>query len=148
MSKNRGRHLPPPGLGCTCGAGSRGQARGSVVQGDSGSTPLLNPGQILDYSCSGLMNPFVNPTLIRQMIDRFYESKKLIVIPRFRGRRGHPILFSSRLFSEILNALLDQGAKSVVHAHRDETLEIETEDEGIIIEIDTPEEYRQHGGRE
>lgn len=93
-------------------------------------------------------HPFVNPTLTRQMIDRFYESKQLIVIPRFRGRRGHPVLFSSRLFSEILNAPLDQGAKSVVHAHRDETLEIETEDEGIIIDIDTPEEYRQHGGRE
>jgi hypothetical protein len=32
----------------------------------------------------------------------------------------------------------------VVNAHRDETLEIETEDKGITLDIDTPELYRQH----
>ena len=31
-----------------------------------------------------------------------------------------------------------------MHAHRDETLEIDTEDEGVTIDIDTPEEYRKH----
>jgi molybdenum cofactor cytidylyltransferase len=80
------------------------------------------------------------------MIDRFYESKKLIVIPTHKGKRGHPVLLSSRLFSELLNAPLDQGAKAVVRAHRDETLELETDDEGVIIDIDTPDEYRQNVG--
>lgn len=93
-------------------------------------------------------HPFLNPTLVDHMIDRFYESKKLILVPRYRGRRGHPVLFSSRLFSELLSTPLDQGAKAVVHAHRDETLEIETDDEGVTIDIDTPEDYRQHVGRE
>jgi molybdenum cofactor cytidylyltransferase len=65
-------------------------------------------------------------------------------VPRYQGRRGHPVIFSSALFAELLAAPLDQGAKTVVHAHRDETLEIDTEDEGVTIDIDTPEEYRQH----
>jgi len=89
-------------------------------------------------------HPFLSPTLVNEMIDRFYESKKLIVVPRYRGRRGHPVIFSSRLFSELLGAPSDQGAKAVVRAHRDETLEIATEDRGVIVDIDTPEEYRQH----
>ena len=88
-------------------------------------------------------HPYINPTLVNLMIDRFYETKKLIVVPRHRGRRGHPVIFSRALFSELLDAPLDQGAKAVVHAHRKDTLEIETEDEGITIDIDTPEEYRQ-----
>jgi len=93
-------------------------------------------------------HPFLNPALVDEMIDRFYESKKLIVVPRYRGRRGHPVIFSSRLFAELLGAPPDQGAKAVVRAHRDETLEIATEDRGVIVDIDTPEEYRQHVGRE
>ncbi|MGH7772061.1 MAG: nucleotidyltransferase family protein [Candidatus Binatia bacterium] len=93
-------------------------------------------------------HPFLSAALVDHMIDRFYESKKLIVLPRYKGRRGHPVIFSSRLFPELLSTPLEQGAKAVVHAHRDETLEIETEEEGIAIDIDTPEEYRQHVGRE
>ena len=92
-------------------------------------------------------HPFISPTLVDHMIDRFYETKKLIVIPRCGGRRGHPVIFSSRLFSELLSAPLEKGAKVVVHAHRDETLEIETDFAGITIDIDTPEEYRRYLGR-
>jgi len=89
-------------------------------------------------------HPYINAALVNLMIDRFYETKKLIVVPRYRGRRGHPVIFSSSLFAELLTAPVDQGAKTVVHAHRDQTLEIDTEDEGVTIDIDTPEEYQQH----
>ena len=92
-------------------------------------------------------HPFISPALVDHMIDRFYETKKLIVIPRCGGRRGHPVIFSSRLFPELLSAPLEKGAKIVVHAHRDETLEIETDFAGVTIDIDTPEEYRQYLGR-
>lgn len=93
-------------------------------------------------------HPFLNPMLADKMIERFYESKKLIVLPRYQGRRGHPVIFSRQLFRELLEAPVDQGAKVVVHAHREETLEIETDDEGVTVDIDTPEEYRQHARRE
>jgi molybdenum cofactor cytidylyltransferase len=68
----------------------------------------------------------------------------LIVVPRYRGKRGHPVIFSRDLFEELLNAPVDQGAKAVVNAHRRETLEIEWQDEGITLDIDTPDLYRQH----
>lgn len=89
-------------------------------------------------------HPFLNPELVRRMIDRFYESRKSIVVPTHQGRRGHPVIFSSRLFGELRNAPLDQGAKSVVRAHAADTLEIETDDAGITYDIDTPEDYRRH----
>ncbi|MGH7830665.1 MAG: nucleotidyltransferase family protein [Candidatus Binatia bacterium] len=93
-------------------------------------------------------HPFLNPKLVDEMIELFYGSRKLIVVPRYEGRRGHPVLFSRELFPELLNAPLDAGAKEVVHAHRSDTLEMETEDEGVIRDIDTPEEYHCYiGGR-
>jgi len=89
-------------------------------------------------------HPYINVDLVNLMIDRFYETKPLIVVPRYRGRRGHPVIFSRALFAELLAAPLDQGAKTVVHAHRDQTLEIDTDDAGVTVDIDTPEEYRKH----
>jgi molybdenum cofactor cytidylyltransferase len=89
-------------------------------------------------------HPYINAALVNLMIERFYETKKLIVVPRYENRRGHPVIFSKALFGELLATPLDQGAKAVVHAHRDDTLEIVTNDEGAIIDIDTPEEYRTH----
>lgn len=89
-------------------------------------------------------HPYLNPDLVKRMIEKFYRSKKLIVVPKWKGRRGHPVIFSRRLFGELLSAPLDEGAKSVVHAHAADTLEIETNEEGITFDIDTPEDYRRH----
>jgi molybdenum cofactor cytidylyltransferase len=102
-----------------------------------------------DNHCDAILvhlvdHPYLQPSLVDEMIRRFYESKKLIVVPTCRGKRGHPVIFSRKLFDELLSAPLDQGAKAVVNAHRDETLEIETDQEGITVDIDTPELYRQH----
>jgi molybdenum cofactor cytidylyltransferase len=91
-------------------------------------------------------HPFIDARFVDRMIDAFYASKKLIVVPLCRGRRGHPAIFSRGLFGELLAAPLDQGAKTVVRAHAADTLEMETDDEGIICDIDTPEDYRQHVG--
>ena len=102
-----------------------------------------------DPDCDGMLvhlvdHPYIDASLVDRMIRQFYESKKNIVVPRCRGKRGHPVLFSRRLFGELLDAPMDQGAKAVVNAHGDATLEIETDDEGIAVDIDTPELYRQH----
>ena len=89
-------------------------------------------------------HPFIESRLVDRMIERFRAEKKLIVVPRFNGRRGHPVLFSSKLFPEFLAASLDTGAKPVVRGHPEETLELDTEEAGILVDIDTPEEYRKH----
>lgn len=89
-------------------------------------------------------HPYINPSLVDKMIDRFYESNKLIVVPTYKGKRGHPVLLSAKLFPELLAAPLDQGAKAVVRTHSKDTLELDTDDEGILIDIDTPDEYQKH----
>ena len=99
--------------------------------------------------CDGVMihlvdHPYIDPKLVSLMLQRFDESKFSIVVPRHQGKRGHPVIFSRALFYDLLEAPLDQGAKAVVNAHRPDTLEIDTEDVGITLDIDTPELYRQH----
>jgi molybdenum cofactor cytidylyltransferase len=102
-----------------------------------------------DPDCDGILvhlvdHPYIDPGLIEEMIRRFDQTKRKIIVPKFRGKRGHPVIFSRELFSELLSAPMDQGAKAVVNAHLAETLEIDTEEEGIAVDIDTPELYQQH----
>ena len=89
-------------------------------------------------------HPYINPALVDRMIESFYASQKLIVLPRYHSRRGHPVIFSASLFGELLQAPLNEGAKAVVNAHRQDTLELETDEAGVTIDIDTPDEYRHH----
>ncbi|MDH3442990.1 MAG: nucleotidyltransferase family protein [Deltaproteobacteria bacterium] len=102
-----------------------------------------------EKNCSGMLvhlvdHPYISASLVNMLIRRFEEEGRLITVPRFHGKRGHPVIFASSLFKELLNAPQEQGAKAVVNAHRDETLEVETENEGITLDIDTPELYREH----
>jgi len=102
-----------------------------------------------DADCDGMLvhlvdHPYIDASLVDRMIQQFYESKKDIIVPRCHGKRGHPVLFSRALFGELLDAPMDQGAKAVVNAHGNGTLEIETDEKGITVDIDTPELYRQH----
>jgi molybdenum cofactor cytidylyltransferase len=102
-----------------------------------------------DDRCLGMLvhlvdHPFIDAALVDALIKNFLETKMLIVVPRYKGKRGHPVIFSRQLFEELLDAPVDQGAKAVVNAHRQDTLEIEWQDEGITLDIDTPELYRQH----
>jgi molybdenum cofactor cytidylyltransferase len=102
-----------------------------------------------EADCDGMLvhlvdHPYVNTQLLKSMIKLCEETAKLIIVPRYNGKRGHPVIFSRKLFKELLAAPMDQGAKAVVDAHRADTLEIDTEDEGITLDIDTPELYRQH----
>ena len=99
--------------------------------------------------CDGMLvhlvdHPYIDSGLVATMIERFYQSGKLLVVPRHNGKRGHPVIFSRKLFGELLAAPMDQGAKAVVNAHRDDTLEIDTHDEGITVDIDTPELYKKY----
>jgi molybdenum cofactor cytidylyltransferase len=102
-----------------------------------------------DEHCDGMLvhlvdHPYIDGKLVDLMIQRFYEGGKLIILPRYQGKRGHPVIFSRSLFRQLLDAPMEQGAKAVVNAHAKETLEIAAGDEGVTIDIDTPDEYRHH----
>ena len=83
-------------------------------------------------------HPLVSARLVGELVARFYEGKKTIVLPTFNGRRGHPAIFSKTLFGELLAAPVDKGARAVVWAHAGDVLEVPTEEEGILLNINDP----------
>ena len=84
-------------------------------------------------------HPLVSRALVGELIEEFYKSGKLIVLPVYNGRRGHPVIFSSALYGELLAAPSEKGARAVVWAHAADVLEVPTEEEGILLNINNPD---------
>jgi molybdenum cofactor cytidylyltransferase len=86
-------------------------------------------------------NPMVSTEVIDALVKKFSEASCPVALPIYKGKRGHPVLFSAKLFGELKSAPPDIGARSVVWSHAAEVVEVETKDEGIICDIDTREDY-------
>jgi len=77
-------------------------------------------------------------TIIR-LLERFLDTQKLVVVPTFQGRRGHPVIFAKELYPELLTAPLSVGARAVVWAHAQEVMEVATEEEAVILNLNDAE---------
>lgn len=88
-------------------------------------------------------HPLVSAELLGELVRQFYASGRSIVLPKFRGKRGHPVIFAERLYAELLAAPAEQGARAVVWAHPEEVLEVPTNEEGVVLNLNDPEALRR-----
>jgi molybdenum cofactor cytidylyltransferase len=91
-------------------------------------------------------HPLVSARLVSELVDRFYEEKKAIVLPTYKGKRGHPVIFSRQLFGELLAAPAETGARTVVWAHAADVLEVPTDEEGVILNLNDPDMLKRATG--
>jgi CTP:molybdopterin cytidylyltransferase MocA len=49
------------------------------------------------------------------------------------------VIFSNALFSELLAAPAEQGARAVVWTHSAEVLEVPTDEEGVVLNLNDPD---------
>jgi len=87
--------------------------------------------------------PFLSSKTVDRLVDEYLATKAPIVVPVYRGQRGNPVLFDSSLFSQIREIEGDKGAKSVVLKNEARVREVAVEDEGVLLDIDTPSDYEK-----
>jgi len=92
-------------------------------------------------------HPLISSALINELLESFYSTGKLIVLPTFHTKRGHPVIFSSKLFPELLEAPEETGARSVVWKHAKDVCEVSTMEEGILLNLNDPETFRSATNR-
>lgn len=88
-------------------------------------------------------HPLVSPHLISHLIEHFDATGKRIIIPTFKGHRGHPVIFHASLYGELLAASYDIGAREVVRAHPAAVAEMPTGERGVVLNLDDPELLRK-----
>jgi len=121
------------------------------------ATYVVNPdfrlGQTTSMQCGLRAVPHAAQGVIFTLVDHPAVSSStlsalvaapqpLVRVPRYQGRRGHPIWFSRLLIPEFLALGSDGAARDVVHKHAPETDYVDLDDAGIVADIDDPEAYR------
>ena len=87
--------------------------------------------------------PAVQPATVERLaLAAEAQAPPWLVIPRWRGRRGHPVGCSRELIEELLALPLDAQAKDVVHQHLQHAHFVEVDDPGILCDVDDPTAYR------
>lgn len=86
--------------------------------------------------------PAAPASITRRIIDAYRKTGKGIVLPAYRGRRGHPVLIDLKYRKDV--GALDPriGLRQLPRAHPDDVFEVKVRTAAILRDIDTPEDYR------
>ena len=115
----------------------------------SGLSTSLRAGVAAASECDGAMillgdMPAVSSFLIDKMTAAFDPDKgRAICVATYKGRRGNPVLFDRRFFPELLAITGDVGARDIVGKYPELVCEVESGNEGPLIDLDTREELEQ-----
>jgi molybdenum cofactor cytidylyltransferase len=93
--------------------------------------------------------PGIGPEIINHMIREFRQAnpKRGIVRPVYHGLRGHPVLIGAQYLQEARQLQGDVGARQILIDHPEDILEIDVDQDAVLKDIDTPEEYRKYTKR-
>lgn len=85
--------------------------------------------------------PGVTAEVIDTLLAEFSKGEKGIVLPTYRGRRGHPMLFHRGCVDEIRRLDPRGGLRGLLGLHFDEILEVPVDCPGVVRDIDSWEDY-------
>ena len=82
------------------------------------------------------------PILLDMMVEKMLSENALFVSPVFKGKSGHPVLVSKKLFSEFLNLSINKTMKDVVLRYNQEHQYVKG-NIWTVFDMDTLEDYRK-----
>lgn len=87
--------------------------------------------------------PLVKPQTIEALLGAHVEHSAKIIYPRFNGERGHPPLIPTSRLSRDVSPDYPGGMRAILARHEADALDVDVVDEGILIDCDTPSDYRR-----
>lgn len=91
--------------------------------------------------------PFIATRTYDGLIEAALNTDKGLIAPVFRKKRGNPILIHAGYFPEIMRFSGDVGGRELLAQYPEDVLEVKVTDEGVVINVNTPEEYARHVAR-
>jgi len=90
--------------------------------------------------------PGIGPEMMNRVIREYQQAdpKRGIGRPVYRGLPGHPVLIGVQYRQEALQLRGDVGARRILMNHPTDILEIEVDRDVVLMDMDTPEEYRKY----
>lgn len=86
--------------------------------------------------------PSVSPGTIRAVAGRIATGAG-IVVPFYRGQRGHPVGFSAGFGEQLIGLTGDSGARAILQGNPQALERIDVDDPGVLQDVDTREDARR-----
>jgi molybdenum cofactor cytidylyltransferase len=87
--------------------------------------------------------PQIQVEVVRQLLRRWQETRSAIVIPSYHMRRGHPWLLPRSLWQEVIELPAGQTLRDFLNVNRDRIDYQPVENDSILLDLDTPDEYER-----
>lgn len=87
------------------------------------------------------LTPGDYPLIKSETYGELLKYKDDIVVPSFKGERGHPLFMNSNLICEVTNNSIYASMRDFIDVHGFATAAVE--DRGILMDIDTIKDYRR-----
>jgi molybdenum cofactor cytidylyltransferase len=87
--------------------------------------------------------PGLTAELVASLARAFEVSDRGIIVPAYRGKRGHPILIAAGYREEIMTRYDEVGLRGLVLAHLEDIFEVEVDLPAALADMDVPEDYRR-----
>ena len=92
-------------------------------------------------------HPALDVDVVRQLCVAYARQPgQTILVPTYKGRRGHPTLVEWRHLAGIRAMSAGEGFNAYFRAHAGETLELPVANSGVLCDLDTPEDYERLSG--
>ena len=82
--------------------------------------------------------PAIPPNLAARLSQALDESGAAAAAPFLHGEQGHPVLFAAELFPALGALVGDRGARAILAGLGERLARLETEDPGVLLDVDRP----------
>lgn len=89
--------------------------------------------------------PYVRAETVRAVIAK-HRERRAIVSPRYKGKRGHPVVMPLALRDEIAATASTANLHDVIKRHQDDRVDLDVDDSGVVRDIDTPADLERARG--
>lgn len=85
--------------------------------------------------------PLVKEASVIRLLDTVRQYPDRFSVTVFGGKKGHPLYIPAKAFEEILSHDGTNGLKGITRRYDGELIRVETLDEGVLLDMDTPGNY-------
>jgi molybdenum cofactor cytidylyltransferase len=91
--------------------------------------------------------PTLKTRTVNVLVRAFTEGKGEIIVPSFRGKRGHPVIFHKKYQKELMQLKGDTGGRAIIERYPDAVRVVRVRSQGVVKDIDTWQDYRRESRR-
>ena len=84
--------------------------------------------------------PLISPGTMSALAQAWSQRRPRVLLPRFEGKHGHPIVLGAEGIGEILALPMDATLKDYTSRQVRSTIELDVDDPEILRDLDTPQD--------